>query len=37
MITKCDHEWKKTLAKSGMCFILMCHKCMSQKPYEIKK
>ena len=23
----CEHEYKKTLSKSGMYFIQMCHKC----------
>jgi hypothetical protein len=30
---RCQHEWKKTLAKSGMHFISMCHKCKAEKPY----
>ncbi len=30
----CKHEWKKTIDKSGMCFINMCHKCYSQEPYQ---
>ena len=30
---ECRHEYKKTLAESGMYFIDMCHKCMSSKPY----
>jgi hypothetical protein len=28
----CEHEYKKTLDKSGMFFINMCHKCYDQKP-----
>jgi hypothetical protein len=31
----CNHEWRKTLTKSGMCFIDMCHKCHEQKPYTV--
>lgn len=27
VVTECDHEYKKTLAKCGMYFIDMCHKC----------
>lgn len=27
----CEHEFQKTLARSGMCFIAMCHKCNKQK------
>ena len=29
----CEHEFKPTLAKSGMYIILLCHKCMTSKPY----
>jgi hypothetical protein len=28
----CHHEWKKTLDKSGMYFIWMCHKCLCHAP-----
>ncbi len=31
----CDHEFKKTLSKSGMHFISMCHKCRTEKPWSI--
>lgn len=30
----CNHDYKKTLAKSGMCFINMCHKCGDSKPWR---
>jgi hypothetical protein len=30
----CEHYWQKTLAKNGMYFIDMCHKCLAQKPLE---
>lgn len=29
----CEHDYKKTLSKSGMYFISMCHKCKKYKPY----
>lgn len=29
----CNHEWKKTLAESGMCFIFFCDKCKGEVPY----
>jgi hypothetical protein len=29
----CQHEYKKTLAKSGICFINMCHKCNDEQPF----
>jgi len=29
----CEHEYKKTLAKNGMSFIMMCQKCRKQFPY----
>lgn len=32
--TKCKHEYKKTLATSGMYFINMCHKCHDMKPCD---
>jgi hypothetical protein len=30
---ECQHEYKKTIAKSGMYFIDMCHKCLDEKPH----
>jgi hypothetical protein len=30
----CEHEYKKTLSKSGMYFISMCHKCRDEKPFR---
>lgn len=27
----CEHEFKKTLAQSGMYFIEMCHKCNKEQ------
>ena len=29
-----DHSFKKTLDKSGMFFIYLCHECMEIKPYH---
>lgn len=29
----CNHKYKKTLSKSGMYFISMCHKCKKENPY----
>jgi hypothetical protein len=34
---QCDHEYQKTLDKSGMCFINMCHKCGHQYPIALLK
>ncbi len=34
---ECQHEYKRTLAKSGMFFISMCHKCKDEKPYNDHK
>lgn len=31
----CEHEYKKTLAESGMYFISMCHKCLDSKPWTV--
>lgn len=31
-MTECNHDYKKTLARSGMWFINMCHKCGDEKP-----
>jgi len=28
----CDHEFKKTLDKSGMGFVHICHKCKDTAP-----
>ncbi len=30
----CEHEYQKTLAKSGMFFISMCHKCHDEQPWR---
>ncbi len=30
---KCVHVYKKTIAKSGMNFIMLCNNCMDSKPY----
>jgi hypothetical protein len=30
----CDHEFKKSLSKSGMYYIRYCHKCESKKPWH---
>ena len=30
----CDHEFKKSLSRSGMYFISYCHKCETSKPYR---
>lgn len=30
----CDHDWKKTVDKSGFWFIWMCHKCYAESPYH---
>ncbi len=30
---RCNHKFEKTISKNGMHFILLCHKCMAQKPY----
>ena len=30
----CEHGYKKTLDKSGMFFISICHKCNDQKPWS---
>lgn len=31
----CEHEYKKTLDKSGMAFINMCHKCKDTKSWSL--
>lgn len=31
MKAECEHEFKKTLAQSGMWLIDMCHKCYAVK------
>ncbi len=31
----CEHEYKKTLDKSGMFYINMCHKCRDSNPWSI--
>lgn len=35
LIDECAHEYKKTLDKSGMYFIEMCHKCHERRPFKL--
>lgn len=31
----CEHDYRKTLDKSGMFFISMCHNCLNRKPWSL--
>jgi hypothetical protein len=37
MNDECNHEYKKTLAKAGMYFINMCHKCFHETTFTHKE